>query len=279
MERKYKVAAVQMDSGSNKMENLAAADRFLEEAARGGARLVCLPENMNLVGKNTGEGGDGEDIPGITSDFLTERAKKHGMYILGGSFRKRIEGDTRCYNASLFVNSKGEILAEYHKIHTFDVTLLDGTATKESEEICPGEEIVAADTHLGRLGFAICYDIRFPEIFRRMSYMGVQVIMLPSNFTYATGRAHWEVLLRTRAIENGCYVIAADQCGRKPAFEAYGHSMVIDPWGRVLADAGEAPGVVFADVDLDYLDEVRERMPLFANRRTDLYGDADNLLH
>lgn len=269
--RKYKIAAVQMDSGNDKMENLRTAEKYLEEAAGQGARLVCFPEDMNLVGKNRGEGGNGEEIPGVTTELLRRKATEYGIYIHSGSFRKNIPGDSRYYNTSVLISPEGEIFGEYHKIHTFDVTLPDGTVSMESKQIRPGEQIVTVDTELGCLGFAICYDLRFPELFRAMALRGAQVIFVPANFTDATGRDHWEVLLRSRAIENGCYIIAPDQCGRKPAYLAHGNTMVIDPWGTVAARAAQEPGVIFAEVDLDVLSEVRRKIPSLANCRRDIF--------
>lgn len=272
--RKYKIAAVQMDSGNDKMENLRVAEEFLEEAAGHGAKLICFPEDMNLAGKGAGERRNAEKIPGLTTELLRKKAAEYGVYVQSGSFRKVIPGDTRFYNASVLIDPRGEILGEYHKIHCFDVTLPDGTVSRESAQIRPGEEVVTVDTELGCLGFAICYDLRFPELFRRLALRGAQVIFVPANFTDATGQEHWEVLLRSRAIENGCYIIAPDQCGKKPTYLAHGNSMVIDPWGRILARAGKEPGVIYGEVDLDYLQEVRRKIPSLDNRRRDLFPDV-----
>ena len=281
--RKYKVAAVQLDTQNNKQNNIEEICRFIREAAEGGAVLVCFPEDMNLVGRNVGEGGDEEDIPGYTSEILARQARKYGIYIHSGSFRERIPdgepcrdgslspGRQRCYNTSILLGPDGVLLARYRKLHTFDVTLPDGTVCNESRRVCPGNDIVVKDTALGRLGFAICYDLRFPELFRRMALEGAQVMFLPANFTRPTGRDHWEVLLRARAIENGCYMIAAGQTGRKPRYEANGNSMIVDPWGTVLARAQDKPGVIFGEINLDHLDEVRRKLPSLANRRGDVY--------
>ncbi len=271
--KKYKIAAVQLDSGSDKMENLRAAEKYLDEAAGQGARLVCFPEDMNLVGKNTGKGGNAEEIPGMTAEFLRRKAREYGIYVHGGSFRKVIPGDSRCYNTSVLIRPDGEIAGEYHKIHTFDVTLPDGTVSRESKQIRPGEQVVTVDTELGCLGFAVCYDVRFPELFRAMALRGAQVIFVPANFTDATGKDHWEVLLRSRAIENGCYIVAPDQCGRKPAYQAHGNTMVIDPWGTVTARAAREPGVIYGEIDLEFLEEVRGRIPSLANCREDIFPE------
>lgn len=265
--RKYKAAAVQLDTKNNKQNNIEEIRRFIRQAAEGGAVLVSFPEDMNLVGRNVGEGGNAEDIPGYTTNILMEQARKYGIYIHSGSFRERIPDERRAYNTSILLGPGGEILAKYRKLHTFDVTLPDGTVCNESERVCPGEEIVVVDTELGKLGFAICYDLRFPELFRRMALEGAQVMFLPANFTRPTGKDHWEALLRARAIENGCYMIAAGQTGIKPKYEANGNSMIVDPWGTILSRAQDKPGVIFGEIDLDYLEEVRGRIPSLVNRR------------
>lgn len=151
------------------------------------------------------------------------------------------------------------------------MTLPDGSSVRESDRKEPGKEIVTVQTELGHLGFAICYDMRFPELFRLMALQGAQIIFLPANFTMPTGKDHWEPILRARAIENGCYIIAPDQTGVKEKFTAYGNSMVVDPWGTVIARASDKPGVILAEIDLDYLESVRQRNPSIHNRRTDLY--------
>lgn len=271
MMRQYKAAVIQLDSQNDKMKNLKAIGRYIDEAAQNGASLIALPEDMNLVGRNVGEGGNAEVVPGLTSQLLVDKAKEHGVYIHGGSFREVIPGEKRYYNTSLFVNPSGEICARYHKMHTFDVTLSDGTVSKESAKIRPGEDIVTLNTELGYLGFSVCYDLRFPELYRLMALRGAQILFVPADFTDMTGRAHWEVLLRARAIENGCYVIAADQTGGKPAYTAHGNSMIIDPWGNVLARADHVPGIIYAEIDQDFLENVREQIPSLQNRRGDVY--------
>ena len=169
------------------------------------------------------------------------------------------------------INPQGEIIAKYHKLHTFDVTLPDGTVCDESARIHPGDEIVTVDTELGKLGFAICYDIRFPELFRIMALEGAQVIFTPASFTMPTGKDHWEPILRTRAIENGLYIVAAGQIGKKARFAAYGNSMVVDPWGTVISRAKDQPGITYGEIDLDYLDKIRQQIPSLKNRRADVY--------
>lgn len=269
--RKYKAAVVQLDSQNDKGANLERISRLVDEAAAGGAKLVSLPEVMNFIGEMVKDEDRPEAVPGRSTELLMKKAKEHDIWIHSGSFAEDIPGDKRHYNTSVMIDRKGEIVASYRKIHTFDVTLPDGTVCDESARVHPGKEIVTVETELGVLGFSICYDIRFPELFRLMALEGAQVLFTPANFTLPTGKDHWEPILRTRAIENGCYVVAAAQIGKKPRFVAYGSSMVIDPWGTVLTRARETEGVAFAEIDLDYVDRVRGQLPSLKNRRPDVY--------
>ena len=269
--RKYKIAVVQMDTGNDKGANLKAACRFIDEAAEAGVKLVTFPEVMNLDGENVGEGGGAESVPGYTTEILSAKAKEYGIYIHSGSFSEVIPGEERFFNTSVLIDPEGEIIARYSKLHTFDVTLPDGSVQRESARIRPGEGITTVETPLGTLGMSICYDIRFGEMYRLMALRGAQVIFTPANFTMPTGKDHWETILRTRAIENGVYIVAADQIGKKSEFTAYGNSMVVDPWGTVIARAPDRPGIVYAEIDLDWLDSVRSKIPSLKNRRTDIY--------
>lgn len=271
MIRNYTLALVQMDTQNDKGENLKQVCSWIDEAAAHGAKVICFPEVMNLIGRNVGEGGGKEMIPGYTTDLLCWKAKEHGVYIHGGSISEMREGETRSSNTSVLISPEGKILAKYSKLHMFDITLADGTPYKESDKVQPGSEIVTVETELGVFGMSICYDIRFPELYRLMAMRGAQVIFVPASFTMPTGKDHWEVLLRARAIENGCYIAAAGQIGTKPAYTAYGNSLVADPWGTVIARAKDRPGITYAEIDLDYLDQVRSQIPSLENRRTDLY--------
>lgn len=269
--RKFNVAVIQLDTQNNKPENLAILAKFIEEAAQRGAAMVSLPEVMNLIGPNVGEGGGSEPIPGPTTDLLCQLAKQHKIFIHGGSIAEVIPDEPRYYNTTVMIDDQGAIIATYRKIHTFDVVLPDGTEIQECERVHPGKDIVTVDTKYGKLGFSICYDIRFPELYRALTLKGAELIFTPANFTMPTGMAHWDSILRARAIENGCYIIAAAQIGKKEKFIAYGNSLIIDPWGTVIAQANDEPGVTLAEIDLDYLDKVRARLPQLKNRRTDVY--------
>lgn len=270
--RKYQIGVVQMDTQNDKGINLVQAGAFIDEAVDKQAKLVTFPETMNCIGDNVGDGGDRtEEIPGHSIKFFMEKAKEHKIYIHCGSIPEKRDGRGKYYNTTILLNPEGTIIARYRKLHTFDVTLPDGTEHRESERVEPGTEIVNVETELGNLGLSICYDIRFPENYRIMALNGAQILFTPANFTMPTGKDHWETILRTRAIENGCYVVAAAQIGKKPTMDAFGNSLVVDPWGTVIARASNRPCVTMAEIDLDYLDEVRRQIPSLKNRRSDIY--------
>jgi len=268
MMRKFMVAAVQMDTQNDKQANWRQMAAFIDEAAAKGAQLVAFPEVVNILSE---EPQYAEAIPGPTTELLAAKAREHHIWIHGGSISEVNPDGPRTYNTTVLVNPQGEIVARYSKLHNFDMTLPDGSSVRESDRKEPGKEVVTVETELGHLGFAICYDMRFPELFRLMTLAGAQIIFLPANFTMPTGKDHWEPILRARAIENGCYIIAPNQVGVKEKFVAYGNSMIVDPWGTVIARASDKPGLILAEIDLDYLDDVRRRNPSVANRRTDVY--------
>jgi len=269
--RKFLIGIIQLDTQNDKGKNLAQICEYIDEAASKGAQLVALPEVMNLLGDNIGEGGGAEPIPGYSTEILARKARELGIYIHCGSIKEEIPGDTKGYNTTVMLDREGRIVARYRKLHTFDVTLTDGTVCNESARIQPGAEIVTVDSDMGKLGFSICYDIRFPELFRLLALDGAQIIFTPANFTLPTGKDHWEPILRARAIENGCYIVAPAQIGKKPNFTAFGNSLVVDPWGTVIARSKDQPGVTLAEIDLDFLDKIRGQIPSLKNRRSDIY--------
>ena len=269
--RKYTAAVVQMDSRNDKWANLEAARRYAAEAAANGAKLVCFPENMNLCGRNVGKGGGRETIPGYTTEKLAKLARELRIFIHCGSLFEQLPGEERVANTSILLDPEGNILCRYRKLHTFDGVLADGTVCEESAKVIPGTEAVISETKLGVFGMSICYDVRFPELYRLMVARGAQVLFVPANFTALTGRDHWETLLRARAIENFCYVVAADQTGQKEQYLAHGNSMIVDPWGMVIAKAQDQPGIIYGVIDLDYVDKARSMIPALKNRRTDVY--------
>ncbi len=265
---KFIAAAVQMLASDDKASNLAEAERWLRQAASGGARLVVLPEVFIWRGNKKFEREFAETIPGPTSEILAALAIELKIFLLAGSILEAIPGSPKAYNTSLLFDPSGNLLASYRKIHLFDVDLANGVSLRESDSRAHGSDIVAARTELGTLGLSVCYDLRFPELYRGLADQGAQLIFVPSAFTAFTGQAHWETLLRARAIENQAYIIAADQYGKSAkSFECHGHSMIVDPWGTILAELPDGPGVISAEIDLDQLVKVRAELPALAHRR------------
>jgi nitrilase len=265
-----KAAALQMTSGPDVQANLAEARLLLEEAQAADARLAVLPENFPFMGIHDADKlAVGETLGGgPIQDFLAETARRLGLWVIAGTIPIRVEGDPRVAAASLVYNAQGERVARYDKIHLFDVELPERAESyRESANMAPGKTPAVVDTPIGRVGLAVCYDVRFPELFRHLSAQGAQVFVLPSAFTAPTGRAHWETLLRARAIENLCYLIAPAQSGfHANGRETYGDSMIIDHWGRVLARLPRGIGCVTADIDLVRQAEVRKSFPALSHR-------------
>lgn len=268
---KFIAAAVQMDSQDDKNANLAAAEGYIREAAARGASLVVLPESMNYIGRDMA--GEAEIIPGgPTFRKMADLARELGIWVEAGSiYESNPEDPARPFNTTFLVRPDGTLAAKYAKLHPFDVVLPNGVTSRESDRVCPGKAIETAETELGKLGMAICYDVRFGEMFRIMALEGAKIFAVPANFTVNTGKDHWEVLVRARAIENECYVIAPNQMGKKPRFTAYGNSLIVDPWGTVIARASDKPGVITAEIDLDYETKVRQSTFTLDNRRPDVY--------
>ena len=264
------VGVVQVCATDDLESNRKRAHEAVTLAAGRGAELVCLPENFAYMRREGNAFPCAQPVDGEIVAGLRELAARLGVWILGGSFPERIPGDDRVYNTSVLVDAEGAITAVYRKIHLFDVDLgaAGGGAFRESDTFAPGDEIVVAETPFGGLGMSVCYDVRFPELYREMSTRGARLIAVPSAFTPQTGRDHWEVLLRARAIETQAYLVAPAQCGRHgPDRSSYGRSMIIDPWGLVVAQAGDRPEVILADCDPAEVDRVREAIPALQNRR------------
>ncbi len=266
-----KCAAIQMASGPSVSSNLLEAEKLIAEAVKTGAKLIALPENFAMMGnrevdkikiKET-------DGSGAIQNFLSATAKKYGVWLVGGTLPIAGDDDNKVRAACVIYNDKGERVARYDKLHLFDVNV-PGTdeVYRESDSIERGENQLVLDSPFGKLGIAVCYDLRFPEFFRSMLAQGMEILVIPSAFTAKTGAAHWEVLLRARAIENLCYVIAPNQGGfHLNGRKTYGHSMIIDPWGVVLDCYKTGPGFVAADIDLEKLSKVRSAFPVLDHRR------------
>jgi deaminated glutathione amidase len=262
------VAAIQMSSGGDKAANLEKAEHLIRLAAARGARLVGLPEVFNWRGKRAEEAAAAEPLEGVTLTLMAGLARELELHIVAGSITEDAPGLSKRYNTSVLIGPDGRRLAVYRKIHLFDVDLPGRVTIKESDAKLAGAEVVSAPTALATIGLSVCYDLRFPELYRRLAFGGARIITIPSAFTFPTGEAHWDVLIRARAIENQCYVIAPAQFGLNVhGFSDYGNSMIVDPWGRVLARAADMEGVVIAPVDLDYLERVRHELPSLAHAR------------
>ena len=267
-----RAAAIQLNSNQDKARNLGRAERLLREAATDGADLAVLPEKFNVLGDPDQLRAGAELIPGPTTEWAAALCSELGLWLVAGSIVERVEGDDKLRNTSVLVGPDGALHATYRKIHLFDVEV-DGIVYRESDAESPGDEVVVADAAGLSLGMAVCYDLRFPELFRIMAVRGARAISLPAAFTVPTGRAHWEVLLRARAIENQVFTIAAGQIGRHPPeHESYGHSMIVDPWGTVLAEAPDEECFIAAELDLARQKEVREKLPSLAHRRPEAYS-------
>ncbi len=264
-------ACVQMNSGPDLAANLQAAKRAIAESAAYGAHLVLLPENFAFFGLSERDKLAVMEIEGEgpIQEFLAETAKSFGLWLIGGSVPLRSQVQEKAHAACLIYGPDGARKGRYDKIHLFDVDL-PGTSEsyRESETVASGNQPLLLDTPLGKLGVAICYDLRFPELIRYLSSQGLEILLVPAAFTARTGAAHWEVLLRARAIENQCYVLAAAQTGTHAnGRQTYGHSMIIDPWGEVIAQLGKDPGVCVARLERRVLQKVRRAFPALSHRK------------
>jgi len=268
-----RVAAVQLNSTADLAANLAIADRLTRAAAADGARLIVLPEKWTAMGSGEQLYAVAETLEGSAIGWARTIARELGVDLVAGSFLERVEGREKLSNTSVHVDPLGELRAVYRKVHMFDVEV-DGRSYRESELEQPGEEIVLSQTADGvELGLSICYDLRFPELYRILAVGGARVIAVPAAFTLATTRDHWETLVRARAIENQAFVIAANQVGVHPSGDrSGGRSMIVDPWGVVLAQAADREGHIVADLDLERQREIRRSLPSLANRRPAAYA-------
>ncbi|MBB1127417.1 carbon-nitrogen hydrolase family protein [Thiospirillum jenense] len=272
MNEKPRVAAIQMASCPNVNANLIEAERLICAAVEAGANLVVLPENFAFMGKLSGDQSNVAEIEhdGPLQLFLSRLAVRYGIWLVGGTIPIRIESDSKRVRAACLVfDQRGECVGRYDKIHLFDVSL-PGVNERyhESASIAPGNRVLTIDSPFGRLGIAVCYDLRFPELFRQLIAQQVDIFTVPAAFTALTGKAHWEVLVRARAIENLAYVIAAAQGGyHLNGRETYGHSLIVDPWGAVLAEVARGTGFICAEVDRSFQDSVRRTFPVLQHRR------------
>jgi predicted amidohydrolase len=265
------VALVQLDATGDVAANIRTAVALADEAAAGGARLVALPEYLQFRGPDDGFRASARPIPGPHTEPFAEVARRRDAWILVGSTAETSEDPARPYNTSVLIAPDGSIAARYRKVHLFDVAVEAGPVDTESARVTSGDRLVTAGVDGTLVGLSICYDLRFPELYRALALAGARILTVPANFTERTGRDHWEVLLRARAIENAAYVLAPSQIGGPPGQPAFGRSMVIDPWGTIVAQAPDAVAIVHADLDLDRVESLRRQIPVLANRRPDAY--------
>jgi predicted amidohydrolase len=263
-----RIAAVQMTSGADKAQNLETAARLIRKASESGCKFVGVPENFAWLGPEPERAANAETLEGETLARMAELARGLSITLLAGSVLETGAPGGRLYNTSVLFGPDGARLGVYRKIHLFDVEVGDGQTYRESAAVAPGTEVVVADAPFGKVGLSVCYDLRFPELYRQHAEGGAILLTVPAAFTLMTGKDHWEVLLRARAIENQAYVVAPAQQGHHPKDRlTWGHAMVVDPWGLVTARASEGEGLAMAELDLDYLAKVRRGLPALQHRR------------
>jgi len=266
----FQLALCQMKVTMEKKQNLAAAESMIREAAEKGAKVVALPEMFNCPYSNKYFREYSEDAGGETVRFLSSLAKELKIYLVGGSIPE-LEND-KVYNTSFSFNKEGEIIGKHRKIHLFDIDVKGGIRFMESETLTPGETVTILDTEFCKIGVAICYDVRFPELFRKMTLAGVRLVILPGAFNMTTGPAHWDLTMRARALDNQIYFAAISPArDTEGPYQAYGNSCVVNPWGEFCGRTDARESIVYAKIDLDYVEEIRNQLPLLKHRRPALY--------
>ncbi|MCF6148310.1 MAG: carbon-nitrogen hydrolase family protein [Candidatus Kuenenia sp.] len=274
---KLVIAAIQMCSGDNRNKNLDTARILMEKAVQKGAQLIALPENFSFIGQereNITFAEEGE--AGKILKFFKSFSSKHRTAIIGGSIPLKSAKKPKITNTCLVFDQSGQLTGSYDKIHLFDFQLDDKTVYSESHYAEPGERIATVNLFGHIMGLSICYDLRFPELFRKMMLQGMKILFVPAAFTMETGRDHWEILLRARAIENQCYVVAPAQYGRhNDERVSYGRTMIIDPWGRIMAQCQDKEDIIVCEIDFEFLDKVRKRLPCLKHIRHELFFSSD----
>ena len=262
------VAAVQMNSGADKARNVDTATRWIRQAAELGAKLVALPEVFNWMGPESERPSAAETLEGPTLSKMASLARELSVTLLAGSILEKGAPGDRLFNTSALFGPDGARLAVYRKIHLFDVDVGDEATYRESAAVAPGSQVVVVDSPVARIGLSVCYDLRFPELYRAMAKDGATLLTVPAAFTLMTGKDHWEVLLRARAIENQCYVLAPAQHGRHSERRVtYGHAMLVDPWGLVVSRASDGEGLALGALNMDLLTDIRRKLPALSHRR------------
>lgn len=272
MRKTFRISICQNKVTDNKQKNIDKAIKLLEESKFGGADMAILPEMFNCPYENSRFGEFSEEVgSGETLKAISDAAKSNSIYVIAGSIPERLDG--RLYNSSFVFDRNGSIIGNHKKMHLFDIDVEGKIRFMESDTLTPGSKITVVDTEFCKVGLAICYDIRFPELHRLMALQGAKLIVIPGAFNMVTGPAHWEILMRARALDNQVYLAAASPARDEAAnYIAYGNSMVVEPWGDVISRAGTDEEVIFADIDLSRVDKVRDELPLLKHRRTDIYN-------
>jgi predicted amidohydrolase len=259
----------------NKASNLAKAEVMIREAASGGGQVIALPEIFNCPYSNQYFRDFAEDTNGLTVSLLSSLAKELGILLIGGSIPE-IDGD-KIYNTSFVFNRQGDIIGRHRKTHLFDINLKGGISMKESDTFAAGDSMTVIDTEYGKIGIAICYDIRFPELIRNMTLAGAKLILIPAAFSVTTGSAHWDITMRLRAVDNQVFLAAISPARNlEGPYQAYGHSCLVTPWGDFSAKTDHRESIVYSEVDFDYVDAIREQLPLLQHRRPELYEGSKN---
>jgi omega-amidase len=267
---KYKIAVCQMKTTDDKKQNIEHAIDMVNISSKNGAELIILPEMFNCPYENKYFPNFAEEYPGETTQSLSNVAKKNHIYLVAGSIPELSSG--KIYNTCYIYNRNGELIGRHRKIHLFDIDVKDKVYFKESDTLSAGNKVTVVDTDLGKIGIAICYDIRFPELSRMMALEGAEIIILPAAFNMTTGPAHWELSVRMRAIDNQVFFVgAAPARNNEASYTAYGNSRISDPWGDIIASADERECILYADIDRTTIGSIREQLPLLKHRRTDLY--------
>lgn len=266
----FRLALCQMKIVLEKAQNLSAAEAMIREAAGNGADMIALPEMFNCPYSNKYFRAYAEEESGETVRFLSSLAKELGIYLIGGSIPELDNGNV--YNTSFCFNKEGELIGKHRKIHLFDIDVKGGIRFMESETLTPGGSVTVLDTEFGRIGVGICYDVRFPELFRKMTLLGAKLVILPGAFNMTTGPAHWELTMRARALDNQVYFAAVSPArDTEGPYQAYGNSCVASPWGEFCGKTDARESIVYAKIDLDYVEEIRGQLPLLKHRKPELY--------
>ncbi len=271
----YRIAACQMSTQADKASNLEVASRLIDEAASLGAQMVGLPEMFNILGNGQIMRENREPMGGETTQLLQSKARQHGIYIHGGSIPIEVDGSEKSWNRTMVFDPEGTMIAQYDKIHLFDINIEGKAVENESARYEAGTNMVTFETEHDNFGLTICYDVRFPELYRMLTLAGARVIFQPASFTMYTGKDHWETLIRARAIENQVYMVSSAQFGTiGTGKQVFGATMIVDPWGTVVAKAPERECVIVADVDHETQNSTRANLPCLSHRRPDIYEGA-----